>query len=162
MRIRAAEPADAPAIAAIYNEAILTTTATFDTEPKSEEDQRQWFEEHGPRHPVLVAEEDGQVIGWASISRYSDRCAYGDTGETSTYVTESSRGRGVGRALKLALIEEARRLGYYTLIARVADGSEASLHLNESLGFRRVGTLREVGLKFGRRIDVHFLQLMLE
>ena len=73
----------------------------------------------------------------------------------------ANRGRGVGRRLKAATIEEARRLGYHTLIARVAEGSEESLHLNESLGFARVGTLKEVGRKFGRLLDVHILQLML-
>lgn len=160
--IRPAGEQDLAAITAIYNDAILHTTATFDTEPKSVEEQRRWLESHGPRFPILVAELDGTIAGWGSLGAWSDRCAYRDTAETSFYVGPEFRGRGIGRALKQALIDEARRLEFHSLIARVAEGSAASLHLNESLGFRRVGTLRHVGFKFGRRLDVHILQLMLQ
>lgn len=160
--IRPASRGDVPAIAEIYNEAICTTTATFDTEPKSVEDRTKWFETHGERHPVLVATVDGCVVGWSSISKWSDRCAYDDTAETSFYVAAEHRGQGIGRQLKHATIAAARRLGYHSLIARVAEGSDASLHLNRQAGFALVGTLRQVGMKFGRRLDVHILQLMLE
>ena len=101
------------------------------------------------------------MVGWASLSRWSERPAYDDTAETSFYVKAEYRGRGIGRALKGAIVAEARRLGFHTLIARVAAESEASLHLNESLGFTHVGTLKEVGKKFGRRLDVHILQMIL-
>ena len=159
--LRLAALADAPAIAAIYNEAILTTTATFDIETKSVEERIEWLGKHDDRHPVLVAEAEGQVVGWASLSRWSDRPAYADTAETSFYVKGEFRGRGIGRQLKEAILEQARRLGYHSVIARVAQGSEESLHLNLSMGFTLVGTLKEVGLKFGRRLDVHVLQKML-
>jgi phosphinothricin acetyltransferase len=160
--IRRATLQDADAIAAIYNEAVQNSTATFDTESKTEEDRREWLESHDDRHPVLVAECDGQIVGWASLSKWSDRPAYADTAESSFYVSEQHRGRGIGRALKVRMIEEARQAGLHTILARVAEGSAASLHLNEALGFERVGTMREVGLKFGRRLDVHLLQLMLQ
>jgi phosphinothricin acetyltransferase len=160
--IRLATQTDVPAITAIYNEAVLTTTATFDTEPKTVEERRRWFENHDERHPVIVALADGQVVGWSAISRWSERKAYEETGETSFYVRFDFRGRGIGRRLKEATIDEARRLGFHTLIARVAEGSDASLHLNESCGFIRVGTMREVGRKFGRLLDVHILQKMLD
>lgn len=159
--IRRATLADAGAIAGIYNEAVATTTATFDTEPKTVEDREQWLQAHDERHPVLVAVSEGRVIGWASLSAWSDRAAYAETAETSFYVQSTHRGQGVGRRLKAAIIEEARGLGYHTLIARVAEGSAESLHLNERAGFVLVGTLREVGRKFGRLLDVHILQLML-
>ncbi|MGE0374919.1 MAG: N-acetyltransferase family protein [Planctomycetaceae bacterium] len=159
--LRRATPVDAGAIADIYNEAILTTTATFDTDPKTAQEREQWLQSHDERHPVLVAVDGGKVIGWASLSAWSDRRAYADTAETSFYVHSTHRGRGVGRLLKLAIIEEARRLGYHSLIARVAEGSAESLHLNESTGFVLVGTLKEVGRKFGRLLDVHILQLLL-
>jgi L-amino acid N-acyltransferase len=159
--IRRAELSDASAIASIYNEAILTTTATFDTETKSASERTEWLESHDERHPVLVAVVKGEVAGWASLSKWSDRRAYDSTAETSFYVHSAHRGRGIGRTLKQAIIEEAVRLGYHTLIARVADGSDESLHLNESFGFVHVGTLREVGHKFGRLLDVHILQKML-
>jgi phosphinothricin acetyltransferase len=153
---------DAAAIAEIYNDAVLNTTATFDTEPKSIEDRRDWLRSHDERHPVLVAVASGRVAGFASLSRWSERPAYDDTAETSFYVHPEFRGRGIGRQLKTAIIDEARRLKFHTLIARVAAGSEASLHLNRSAGFVDVGTLSQVGRKFGRWLDVHLLQLILD
>ena len=160
--IRGAELTDASAIAEIYNEAILTTTATFDTEPKTVEDRTQWLQSHDERHPVLVAVIDGRVVGWSSLTRWSDRSAYDDTVETSFYVHSTHRGKGVGRLLKAAIIDEARRLKFHTIIARVAEGSQESIHLNESTGFVYVGTLKEVGRKFGRLLDVHIYQKLLD
>jgi phosphinothricin acetyltransferase len=160
--IRPVEMSDAGAIADIYNEAILATVATFDTEPKTIEDREQWLQSHDERHPVLVAVVDDYVVGWASLTVWSERPAYADTAETSFYVHSTQRGRGIGRKLKEAIIDDARRLGFHTLIARVAEGSEESLHLNAVAGFVHVGTLKEVGRKFGRLLDVHILQLMLK
>jgi phosphinothricin acetyltransferase len=160
--VRRAGPADLAAITDIYNEAILTTTATFDTEPKSAADRLQWFQAHDERHPLLVAVVEGKVIGWSSLSRWSERCAYDGTAETSFYVKSGFRGQGIGRQLKEAIVQEARRLGFHSLIAQVAQGSEESLHLNESFGFVHVGTLKEVGRKFGKMLDVHILQKILD
>lgn len=160
--IRRVELADLDAITDIYNEAILTTTATFDTDPKSTSEQLQWFQSHDERHPILVAVLDGKVVGWASLSTWSGRCAYSDTAETSFYVKSEFQGKGIGRKLKAAIIEEARRLRFHTLIARVTEGGRESLHLNESFGFVHVGTFKEVGRKFGKLLDVHILQKMLE
>jgi phosphinothricin acetyltransferase len=160
--IRPATLADIPAILEIYNEAILTTSATFDTEPKTLEERTSWFRSHDERHPVLVAVVEGKVAGWACLSSWSERRAYDGTAETSFYVQAAYRGRGIGRQLKEALIREARRIGIHTLIARVAEGSQESIHLNESCGFVKIGTLREVGQKFGRFLDVHIMQMMLE
>ena len=162
VQIRRAELPDLDAITEIYNEAILTTTATFDTETKTAVERLEWFQSHDDRHPILVAVLDGKVIGWASLSKWSDRCAYSDTAETSFYVKSEHRGRGVGRQLKAAIIEAARHSRFHSLIARVAGGSRESLHLNEDFGFVHVGTLKEVGRKFGRLLDVHMLQKMLE
>jgi phosphinothricin acetyltransferase len=162
LEIRRAKPQDIAAITDIYNEAIRTTTATFDTEPKTIAERTEWLESHDERHPVLVAVLDGRVVGWASLTRWSDRHAYDDTAETSFYVSSQFRGQGIGRKLKVAIIDEARRWRFHTLIARVAEGSDESLHLNASAGFTHVGTLKEVGRKFGKLLDVHILQLMLE
>ncbi|MBV8586597.1 MAG: N-acetyltransferase [Verrucomicrobia bacterium] len=159
--IRRAELADAESITEIYNEAILTTTATFDTEPKEAKERLEWLKSHDERHPVLVGLISDKVVGWSALTKWSDRCAYDVTAETSIYVKSEFRGRGIGRALKQATIEEARRLGFHSLIARVAAGSEESLHLNRSMGFVHIGTLKEVGRKFARLIDVHILQLLL-
>jgi phosphinothricin acetyltransferase len=160
--IRPAGLADLEAITAIYNEAILTTTAAFDTEPRAASERLSWFHSHGERHPILVAVVDGAVAGWASLTPWSERPAYADTAETSFYVKGEHRGRGIGRALKAAIIDEARRLQFHSLIARVAEGSAESLHLNDRFGFTRVGTLKEVGRKFDKLLDVHILQLMLD
>jgi L-amino acid N-acyltransferase len=162
IQIRPAQAEDLIPITEIYNEAILTTTATFDTEPKTPSERQAWFQAHDAKHPILVAVLDGKVVGWASLSSWSDRRAYDGTAETSFYVGSKYRGQGVGRTLKAAIIDEAKRLGLHTLIARVAEGSEESMHLNESFGFVRVGTMREVGRKFGKLLDVHILQKMLE
>jgi L-amino acid N-acyltransferase YncA len=162
LTIRRAELEDAQAIADIYNEAILTTTATFDTEIKSVDERIQWLQSHDERHPVLVAVVDGTVVGWAALTQWSDRCAYHDTAETSFYVHSTHRGRGIGRKLKEAIIEEACKLRYHTLIARVAEESRESIHLNERAGFVHVGTLKEVGRKFGRLLDVHIMQKILD
>jgi L-amino acid N-acyltransferase YncA len=160
--IRCAQKTDLEAITEIYNEAVRTTTATFDTEPKTVEERRGWFMSHGERHPILVAEFDGSVVGWGCLTRWSDRPAYDVTAETSFYVKQEHRGKGIGRKLKQATIDKARQLGFHSLIARIAEGSAESLHLNEAFGFQRVGTLKEVGRKFGRLLDVHILQLILD
>jgi L-amino acid N-acyltransferase len=160
--IRRAGISDVADIAEIYNEAIVTTTATFDTEPKSIEERTEWLHSHDERHPILVAVLNGRVIGWSSLTRWSDRPAYEDTAETSFYVHSTHRGKGIGRSLKEATVEEARRLGFHTLIARIAEGSRESVHLNESVGFIYVGTLKEVGRKFGRFLDVLIYQKHLE
>ena len=161
LKIRRARDDDAEAIAHIYNEAVLTTTATFDTEPKTAQERRRWLRSHDERHPVLVALLDDRIIGWASLTAWSDRPAYSDTAETSFYVDSKHRGHGVGRKLKETIIAEARRRGYHSLIARVTEGSAESMHLNQSMGFVHVGTLKQVGSKFGRLLDVHILQKML-
>ncbi len=159
-QIRPATTADAPAIAAIYNDAVASTVATFDTEPRSEEDQLRWFREHAPPYIVLVAESGTEVIGWASLSRWSERRAYDETAEVSVYVEARRRAEGVGRALLSRLVAAGERAGFHTLLARVADGNAVSLRLHTSQGFQPVGVMREVGWKFGRRIDVHLLQRM--
>src|SRR5690349_4862369 len=102
--IRRSEIADAAAITEIYNEAIATTTATFDTEPKTVAERTAWLQSHDERHPVLLAVCGGKVVGWSSLSKWSDRRAYDDTAETSFYVKADYRGRGIGRQLKEATI----------------------------------------------------------
>lgn len=160
--VRPAQLADIPAITVIYNEAILTTVATFDTEPKSEADRAAWFAAHGPRHSILVAEVNGQVVGWASLSKWSDRLAYADTAEISLYVQSSQRGQGIGKCLVEALVAEGEKAGLHTLIARIAAGNEVSVRLHEAAGFAPIGVMHEVGRKFGRLLDIHLMQKIYE
>jgi L-amino acid N-acyltransferase YncA len=158
--IRPAVSSDAEPIAEIYNQSVLSSVATFDTEPRSLKAQHEWMAHHDARHPVLVAAENGTVVGWASLSPWSDRCAYDDTAEISIYVDREHQGRGIGRRLMGTLLDRARSLGLHTIVARIADGSAASLQLHRSAGFQDIGVMREVGWKFGRRIDVYLLQLI--
>ncbi len=156
--IRSAVEEDAAAIANIYNEAVRTTTATFDTEPRSLQDQVQWLKHHGARYPVLVAELDETVAGWTSLSAWSDRSAYSGTAELSVYVGTPWQNRRIGRALLTALFMEASRLGFHTILARVAQGNPASRRLHLSAGFLSVGVMHEVGYKFDRFLDVELLE----
>jgi len=159
---RKAELSDVNAITEIYNEAILTTTATFDTEPKSISERVQWFQSHDNRYPIWVAVLDGKVVGWISLSKWSDRPAYNDTGETSFYVKSEYRAQGIGTTLLQTMIKEAKQLKYHTIIARIAGESDVSLHVHANFGFVQVGTLKEVERKFGKLLDVHILQKMLD
>ncbi|MCI4364996.1 MAG: N-acetyltransferase family protein [Thermoplasmata archaeon] len=159
--LRRATEADVPSIAEIYNEAVRTTVATFDTEPRSLDAQREWLHHHDPGHPVLVADRQGHVVGWASLSPWSDRRAYDGTAEVSFYVRSEERGRGIGRHLLEGIVSTGQELQLHALLSRIADGNSVSVHLHESLGFRPVGVMREVGFKFGRWIDVHLFQRML-
>lgn len=156
--IRQAEREDVPAITVIYNEAILTTEASFDTEPKTLEEQNAWFISHDSRHPIMVAEQDGTVTGWASLSDWSDRCAYANTAEISLYVIEDRQGKGTGKKLMEAIITEGQKAGLHAVVARIVAGNDISIHLHESFGFEHVGIMREVGWKFGRLLDVVLMQ----
>lgn len=156
--IRKAKISDLNAITEIYNEAIRTTTATFDTEPKTEDEQKVWFNSHGPRYPILVAESNGIIVGWASLSKWSDRCAYSGAAEVSLYVKGEFRGKGIGRKLMEAIISEGKRVDFHTVIGRIAEGNDVSIHLAESVSFLHIGIMREVGRKFGKLLDVYLMQ----
>ncbi len=158
LNIRPARESDIPGITEIYNSAILNTTATFDTQTKTPEEQKVWFDRHGGKYPLVVAESGGQVVGWASLTQYSDRCAYAETAEGSLYVREGWQRQGVGRQLTERLLEAGKRGGLHTVILRITEGNQPSLDLAAAFGFQPVGVMREVGCKFGRRLDVHILQ----
>jgi len=161
MNTRPATETDLEDIRGIYNDAILNTVATFDTVARSPEDMTRWFGDHVPRYPVLVAEEAGRVVGWASLSRWSDRPAYDGTAELSVYVAGPFRGRRIGLALMEALVKAGRERGFHTVVSRIVQGSDVSIRLHERLGFSHVGVLREAGRKFGRLLDVTIMQLIL-
>ncbi len=158
LNIRPATEKDIPIMTEIYNEAILNTTATFDTEIKSIDDRLLWFRMHDAKHPVIVATFNDQVIGWASLNRWSDRIAYDCTAEVSLYVHVDFRNYGTGKRLLEMLTIEGERVGLHTLLARITEGNEKSIYLHERLGFEIVGTLREVGEKFGKYLDVIMMQ----
>ena len=156
--IRPAEAADLPAIADIYNDAVLNSTATFEVEPWTPEQRDHWFREHSRPYAVLVAVQHGEVLGWAALSPFQRKAAYRFAGETSLYVRADLRGEGIGALLLTRLLEVAARNGFHSVIARIADGNPASLRLHRRFGFRRVGVEREVGYKFDRWLDVVVMQ----
>jgi L-amino acid N-acyltransferase YncA len=160
--IRPAELKDLASITDIYNQAILNTTATFDTRTKTIEEQKAWFDKHGQKYPVLLGLEDNKIVGWASLSAWSDRCAYADTAEISLYVRKGERGKSIGRQLSEAILKAGKEAGLHTAIARIAEGNDASIHLAESLGFKHIGVMKEVGRKFGKLLDVYLMQIFFE
>ena len=162
IHVRPATEADLPDITDIYNEAILTTNATFDVEPKSLEDRRAWFAHHAGRYGVLVAEEDSRILGWGSLSTLGSRPGWRYSVEDSVYVRVSDRGRGVGGALLDRLVVEARRLGFHAVVARIVSCNEPSVKLHARLGFQMVGTWREVGWKFDSWLDLVIMELVFD
>lgn len=154
MQIRHASLADAAAITDIYNHAVVHSTASFDLEPKSVEDRQRWLSQRLPQHPVLVATEGDTVLGWAALSRFSERPAYDRTVEISVYIHDQHQQRGVGRSLTSALLDEARIAGIHSILARICTENTGSIAMVRSLGFAEAGTVREVGWKFDRWLDV--------
>ena len=157
MKIRLAKTVDLEAIAAIYNREVLHSTATLDTEVRSQQEWLVWLNEHPPdRLPVFVATPDDgdDVLGWSALKRWSPRKGYDRCVEVSVYVHHESRGLGVGRTLLQTLVDAGRERGYGYLAARIGAASTASLKLHASLGFDHVGTMHRVGEKFGNVVDV--------
>jgi len=161
--LRSARADDLPAIIDIYNYEVEHGVATFDTEPWTLDAQAAWLATHGtPAHPLIVAEEGGRVLGWACLSSWSTRCAYARAAEVSLYVHQDHRGRGDGRALLAELITRARAAGLGVLLARIESSGTVSLALHRAHGFRPIGTMRRVGEKRGRILDVELLDLHLD
>lgn len=160
MPIRPATPADAEAVAAIYDRAVLTGTATFELDPPgAAETARRIAAVLEAGYPYLVMAEAGTVAGYAYASAFRPRIAYRYTVENSIYVAEAAQGRGVGRALMQALIGEAEARGFRQMVAVIGDSANAgSLALHRACGFADVGVLPATGLKFGRWIDTVLMQ----
>lgn len=157
--IRRATRADADPISRIYNQAVVGTTATFDTIPETVEQRASWLAEHdAPRHPVLVAEIGGRVAGWAALSAYSTRCAYDATVEISVYVDEAAQGHGIGPALTDAVVRAGAAEGVRAVLSRICTENERSIRMARRAGFFEVGVMREVGCKFGRTLDVLLME----
>jgi L-amino acid N-acyltransferase YncA len=156
--IRTAVADDAAAVANIYNEGIEDRLATFETRSRSSEDVAGWLD---ARLPFLVAERHGEVVGWARVSPYSDRCVYEGVGEHGVYVARSARGAGLGRALLEALCEEAAGRGYYKLTSRVFTDNGPSRAVHLAAGFEEVGVQRRHGRLDGRWKDCVLVERLL-
>jgi phosphinothricin acetyltransferase len=161
VEVRLATLDDADPIREIYNHEVTTSTATFDLVPRSLDDQRAWQSARSGARAVLVAEADGTVCGFGSLSPWRDRPAYSTTVEDSVYVHRDHQGRGVGRALLDELVATATAHGFHACMARIVGGHAASIALHQRCGFEVVGTEREVGRKFGRWLDVVLMERLL-
>ena len=164
LHIRDAMAGDAPGIAAIYNDAVLHTTAIWNEVRVDTANRAQWIAERQARgYPVLVASDArGAVLGYASFGDWRAFDGYRHTVEHSVYVHPDCRGQGVGRRLMQALIERARGLGKHVMVAAIEAGNTGSIALHEQLGFVQTGRMPEVGTKFGRWLDLAWLQLRLD
>ena len=157
-RIRPARPDDLAAVAAIYNVEVEQGVGTFDTEPKGLDHFAHRIEAADRRDVFLVADDAGDVVGFAHSGPFRPRPAYAATRETSIYLASAVRGRGVGRALYAELLAHLDAAGVHTTTAVIALPNHASEALHASLGFERVGVLREVGHKLGRWVDTAWWQ----
>ena len=159
--LRHATPADLPAINAIYNHYVLHCTCTYQTVPSTEQERAEWFAAHGEKHPVIVAEENGEVIGWASLSKFHPRQAYENSVEDSIYLHHERRGQGLGTLLLGEVLRLAKEIGHHTVLGGADAEQEGSIALHTKFGFEKVSHLKEVGFKFGRWLDVIWMQKML-
>jgi L-amino acid N-acyltransferase YncA len=152
---------DLPQILEIYNDAIVNLNSTFDLEPQTIEQRREWFGNHGDRYPLVTAVSDGKIVGYCSVSPFSQKPGYNPTVELSVYVHKLHRQRGIGKLLMADIISRSRALGYHAIISIIACGNDASIRLHEGFGFERVGHLRAVGFKFSKWQDVDYYELLL-
>ncbi|WP_143319987.1 GNAT family N-acetyltransferase [Clostridium sp. HBUAS56010] len=162
MIIRIAEEKDMPELLDIYNYEIKYGVATFDLNPKTMEERMIWFREHNvENHPLIVAEEEGKVAGYASLSPYRSKEAYKSTVELSVYIHKDYRRRGIAGRLTKHIIQIAKeREDIHTVISVITGENEASVSFHQRLGFTYCGTMKEVGTKFGRMLDIVNYQLM--
>lgn len=163
IQIRKAVEKDLEEMLAIYNDIILNTTAVYDYKPHTMEMRQQWFrtkQEQG--FPVFVAEENGKVVGFSSIGPFRAWAAYKYSVENSIYVAADQRGKGIGKLLMPPLIQAAEQLNMHTILAGIDAGNDASIQLHQKFGFEEVAHFKQVGFKFGRWLDLKFLQLVLK
>ena len=157
--VRPATEADLPTIVAIYNDAVLNTTAIWNDATVDVDNREAWFDGRQKLgYPVLVAEEEGTIVGYGSFGDFRAFDGYRFSVEHSVYVAEGVRRRGIASALLVALIEKAKELGKHVMIGGIASDNAASLALHAKLGFTETGRLPEVGFKFGRWLDLVFMQ----
>ena len=161
--IRPLEPADHEAAAGIYNHYVATSTATFQTEPLTPD---AWAAEvvaggEPGRHGVWAVEDDGGFAGYVVVSPFKARCAYRDTAEVTVYLAPRRTGRGLGREALAFADDHARTTGLHALLAVVCAENDASIRLFEKAGYEQVARLREVGNKFGRLLDVVYLERLM-
>ena len=164
MIIRRAGERDLPALREIYNHYVMRTHFTFDLEPRSVEDHSAWYSKFGEngRYQCFVAERTGEVIGWASSSKFRDRAAYDTSVETTVYLAPNEMGRGIGASLYRTLFAALASEDVHRAYGAIAIPNPVSIRLHETFGFERVARYDEVGRKFGRFWDVDVYEMALK
>ncbi|MDV5356686.1 N-acetyltransferase [Kosakonia sp. SMBL-WEM22] len=163
MPIRYAVKEDCAAIAAIYNHAVINTAAIWNDQTVDADNRIAWFEARALLgYPVIVSEENGVVTGYASFGDWRAFDGFRHTVEHSVYVHPDHQGKGLGLALMERLIQEAKRIGKHVMVAGIEAQNQGSIHLHQKLGFTITGQMPQVGTKFGRWLDLTFMQLQLD
>jgi L-amino acid N-acyltransferase YncA len=163
MHVRLAIETDLPEILEIYNEIILHTTAVYQYEPHTLQMRKEWFvtrQQQG--FPVFVAEDNNAIVGFSTIGTFRQWQAYKYSVENSVYVASAHRGKGIGKLLLKPLIDSAIELEMHTIIAGIDATNDVSLRLHKNFGFEEVAKFKQVGYKFGKWLDLTFLQLILK
>jgi L-amino acid N-acyltransferase YncA len=159
---RLAGAGDLDAILRIYNEGVADRLATLEVDVKTTKDIEDWWGQHDGRYAVVVAEVEAAVAGWASLNRFSHRCAHAAIADLSVYVARSQRGRGIGLALLEALEPGARAAGFHKIVLHALEENAAGKRLYLKSGFAEVGVFKEHGLLDGRYVDVVAMEKLLE
>lgn len=161
--LRSANENDLEAILKIVNHAILFTTANYNYEPQSLEEQRLWLEQKQLRgFPVIVAEQDGQVLGFGTYGTFREKMGYQFTVEHSVYVADGYSGKGIGQSLLKKLIHDAANQGFHVMIGAIDADNKGSIVFHEKLGFTNCGVIKQAAFKFERWLDLQFMQLILK
>jgi L-amino acid N-acyltransferase len=161
--IRTAAPKDLPALLDIINHAIINTTAIYDYEPRTLEEQTAWYEKlYHDGMPVIVAEQEGRVIGYGSYAIFKPKVGYRFSVEHSIYLDEKSRGMGVGGRLLGSLIQRAKESGIHTMVGVIDAANRGSIEFHKKYGFIEKGYLKEIAFKFDQWLDVVYMQLLIE
>ena len=159
--LRPATVDDLSAINAIYNHFVQHSTCTYQEVPDDLEGRQKWFALHDAKHPVIVAEASGQIVGWGSLSTFHTRSAFRFTTENSVYVHHAYHKRGIGSAILNELVTSAAILGHHAIMAGIDSEQEGSIALHAKFRFQKVAHLKQVGFKFGRWLDVVYMEFLL-
>lgn len=162
IQIKHANINDVPAMLEIYNEVILSSPVTFDLVEQSLENRKQWFEQFNEQYPIFVAEQAGEILGYACLTKFRPKPAYASTVEDSIYLKSKARGQGIGSMLLASLVNEAKKNNHHSIIAVIANDEPSSVKLHKKFGYEKTGFIREAGYKFDRWHDIHFYQLVLD
>jgi len=162
MVIREASLTDLKAIMNIYNEGIEDRVATLETETKDLDYMEEWLKNHSERYKVLVAEENDEIFGWASLNPYNSRCAYAGVADLSVYIARKVRGKGIGSRLLTALDDVARENGFHKIVLFTFPFNKSGQRLYQKQGYRQVGIFKNQGVLEGKFVDVMAMEKLLE